>query len=371
MTKEQSVLLALIRSSLWGEPRPENAADALEQAKIQALVPLIYPDSKEAMQYSAHCIRILFAQDEILALMTSAKIPMAILKGCAAALYYPEPLLRTMGDIDFIVPPERFQEAERLMLDNGFIEAHEPHETDEPERHVAYQKGGITVELHHHFSSDGIDIERYVQTGLTRAERANVGGHEFCLLPPLANGLVLLAHAAQHLKKDLGLRQVIDWMLYVHEVLTDEMWEREFCAAAEACGLKTLALIMTRMCQMYLGLPETITWCREADKQVAEELIENLLATGNFGHRFGSGSKVEKVSTSIKRYGLLRYLQMAGEWNWKAYHRHRWLRPLCWLYQIFRYAHQGLQTGRGRKQISDDLHRSTARYELLTRLGIN
>lgn len=370
MTKEQSTLLALIRSSLWGEPRPDNADDALEQARIQALVPLLYPDSAETMQYSAHGIRILFAQDALVALMASANIPMAILKGCAAAMYYPEPFLRTMGDIDCIVPAERFQEAARLMAENGYAEVHEPQALDEPDRHIAYQKDGITVELHHHFSSDGINMEQFIQEGIQKPERAAVSGHEFPILPPLANGIILLAHAAQHLKKDLGLRQVIDWMLYVHEVLSDEMWEKEFCAAAEACGLKKLAVTMTWMCQRYLGLPDTVNWCHAADEKLAEELMENLLLTGNFGHRYGSGSRIETVSTGIKRYGLLRYLQMAGESNWKAYHRHRWLRPLCWFYQIFRYVRQGLQAGRNRKQIADDFHRSNARYELLNKLGI-
>ena len=83
---------------------------------------------------------------------------MAILKGAAAAVYYREPMLRTMGDIDLIVPQSMFDSAQSLMERSGF-----KRETEKPDtRHIAYQKDGITFELHHHFSHEGIDVERYV-----------------------------------------------------------------------------------------------------------------------------------------------------------------------------------------------------------------
>lgn len=371
MTTEQSTLLALIRSSLWGEQKPNNADEAFVQAQIQALVPLLYPESPAARIYSAHYIRILFAQDEIVSLMSSADIPMAVLKGSAAAVYYPDPFLRTMGDIDFIVPAERFQEAVQLMQEHGYSMLNNTGEKDEQNRHFTLRKDGITAELHHHFSSDGIDIERYVEAGLSCPESAVVEGHAFLMLPPLENGIVLLAHVAQHLKKDLGMRQVLDWMMYVDKVLTDDLWEHSFQKAANSCGLELLAVTMTRMCQLYLGLPTAITWCKEADPELAEDLLNNILQTGNFGHQYGSGSRVERVSTEIQRFGLFPYLQIAGEYNWKTYHKHHWLKPFCWLYQVFRYAKQGVKAGRNGSQLSSDLSRAGSRYDLLTRLGID
>lgn len=368
MTNDQSILLSLICSCLWGAPRPENAEEAMEQAKIQALVPLLYPNSAEAMRYSAHYIRILYAQDMLMDLMRAAGVPAVILKGSAAAVYYPEPFLRTMGDIDFIVPADRFQEASDLMASHGYTVAHEEHETD---RHIAYQKDGITLEMHIRFSSEGIDVEKYVQEGMAHPVTANLEGHSFSMLPPLENGIVLLAHAAQHLKKDLGMRQVLDWMMYVDKVLTDDLWVRSFREATKSCGLDLLAVTMTRMCQLYLGLSEAITWCKEADPELAEDLLNNILQTGNFGHQYGSGSRVERVSTGIQRFGLFHYLQIAGEHNWKAYHKHHWLKPFCWFYQIFRYAKQGVKAGRNGSRLSSDLSRANARYDLLTRLGID
>ena len=43
------------------------------------------------------------------------------LKGTAAAMYYPEPQLRTMGDIDAIVPMALLPAAEQLLLADGYV----------------------------------------------------------------------------------------------------------------------------------------------------------------------------------------------------------------------------------------------------------
>ena len=200
---------------------------------------------------------------------------------------------------------------------------------------------------------------------------ASIEGHEFPMLSPLANGLVLLDHMRRHLKSGLGLRQVIDWMMYVYHNLDDEFWNSSFRTIAEDKGMDKLAITATRMCQIYLGLPETITWCKSADEKTCEQLMECLLVSGNFGRKNGQGNLVETVSTFIKQEGLFKWLQYAGEHNWETYHKHHWLKPLCWFYQIFRYAKQGFKTGRNKKQLKADLDRSKDRYDLLKKLNIN
>ena len=200
---------------------------------------------------------------------------------------------------------------------------------------------------------------------------AELSGHAFPMLPPMENGMVLLAHVAQHLRNGLGLRQMIDWMMYVHACMTDVFWEREFRPAAADCGLETLAITSTRLCKKHLGLPDPVTWCVGADEELVDDLLENLLVTGNFGHVHGSGSSVETVATNIKRTGLFRYLQQQGERNWTAYQNHKSLKPLCWTYQICRYVRRGFGTGRSGAELARDFNRSQSRYELLTRLGIN
>lgn len=64
----------------------------------------------EQQQYFASVVHtitywhtVMYEQQEILELLQEAGIPAAVLKGSAAAVYYPKPDYRTMGDIDLIV----------------------------------------------------------------------------------------------------------------------------------------------------------------------------------------------------------------------------------------------------------------------------
>ena len=368
MTSAQQGLLSSIRDNLWGKIEQRSLAiDVLAEAKNQAIIPLVCSDNPEVVHYAVHSIRVLYEQDTLVNLLREAAIPAVILKGTSAAIYYHDPFRRTMGDIDLLVPPEHFDQTLELLLQKGYV----CEDDKEGVRHTILLHGGIAIELHRRFSSDGIDVEHYIQHGMEHPMTAEVDGHRFPMLPPLENGLVLLAHVAQHLRNGLGLRQMIDWMMYVHAQLADEFWETAFRSAAADCGLETLAITATRLCQKYLGLPDSITWCDGADDKLVDDLLENLLVTGNFGHVHGTGSSVETVATNIKRTGLFRYLQQQGEHNWKAYQEHKALKPLCWAYQIGRYIHRGLGTGRSSIQLAEDYTRSQARYDLLTRLGIN
>lgn len=373
-------ILSLINKSLFGTvfevDKDADYAAAMQEARAQAVVGLVAPVIPEsfreewspyANQIIINYIRNMHAQDELLRVFSTAGISVAILKGAAAAVYYPVPSRRTMGDIDFIVPQDRFEDACALMKANGYAVSHLE---EEKYRHIGYSKGGVSFELHHHFSYVDLDIENYITEGMNSLEIRSFDGHTFPMLPPLANGLVLLAHMRSHLKSGLGLRQLIDWMMYVDKVLDDAFWKGQFHAAAKEKRLETLAIVATRLCQMYLGLSERITWCKGADEELCETLLDSLLESGNFGRKHGDGGKVETVATGMRSKGVFSYLQSAGEYNWKAYHKHKWLKPFAWLYQIFRYIRQAFSAHRGGKAISKDLDRSKARYEMLKRLGI-
>ena len=56
------------------------------------------------------------------------------------------------------------------------------------------------------------------------------------VLPSLQNGLVLMLHIVKHLKSGLGLRQIIDWMMYVDKQLDNEKWE-EYSSVYETDGI--------------------------------------------------------------------------------------------------------------------------------------
>lgn len=380
MTASEQVLLTLIKQSLFQIPAeiPEDVdwKEVYQEAKVQAILGLVnkyIPREAETEGRNQYYhiittfVRIITAQRELVQLLSDQDIPCAILKGSAAAIYYPEPYQRTMGDVDFIVPQECFDAAAELMDQNGYKPV--IHEDEPSERHLIFQKNGIVFELHHHFSYEKMDVESYIIDGLQQAENAQIMSYSFPMLPSLANGLVLLIHMWEHLHGGLGLRQVIDWMLYVDKILNDEFWEKEFEPAAKELGVDTLAITATRMCQIYLGLSDKITWCRSADEALCEGLIGILLSSGNFGRKQADERQVEDIFTVIRREGLFHYLQYAGEKNWKAYKQHSWLKPFCWAYQISRYCYLGIKTKRA-KDLRQGINRSKSRADILRQLNI-
>lgn len=375
----QQALLELLKASLFGtEPNfPEGVGwDAvLQEAKDQTVVGLAAPavpkeEAKKwripAAQNKMRFFQILDEQTNLLALFRDAGIPVVILKGFAAAQYYPVPMQRTMGDIDFVVPTDRLEEANQLMTENGYAFSHK---TD---RHYDYSKNETVFELHCRYCEDNWDFEHLIAEGLSQGVSCELYGKAFPVLPTEINGLVLLDHIRSHLYGGLGIRQIIDWMMYVHAHLDDEMWTECFAALAREPGLETLATTITRMCKLWFGLPDDITWCNNADEETAMQLMELIFDYGNFGKkRLNEGNPVENISIDVSRYGLFRYLQTTGESTWKAYHKHHFLKPFAWLYQSFRFAKNGSVALFSGEKDKVETSQAKERYNLFKKLDIN
>ena len=375
----QQALLELLKASLFGaEPRFPEGGDwdaVLQEAQDQTLVGLAAPAvPKEeadkwripAAQNKMRFFQILDEQTNLLKLFHDAGIPLVILKGFAAAQYYPVPMQRTMGDIDFVVPTDRIEEANQLMTDNGYAFSHK---TD---RHYDYSKNETVFELHCRYCEENWDFEHLIAEGISQAVSCELYGKDFPVLPTEINGLVLLDHIRSHLYGGLGIRQIIDWMMYVHAHLDDKMWTECFAALAREPGLETLATTITKMCKLWFGLLDEITWCDNADEQTAMQLMELVFDYGNFGKkRLHEGNPVENISTDVSRYGLFRYLQMTGESTWKAYQKHRFLKPFAWLYQIFRFAKSGIVALFSGEKDKVDTSQAKEKYNLYQKLGIN
>ena len=390
MDQISQVLLDLIKKSLWGTPLPDYDSlydepvdwDAVfEEAKIQTVagiaapaVPDSAPEELKAKwkNYSymilANYHKVLAAQDQLLALLKEHNIPVAILKGAAAAIYYPNPSQRNMGDIDFLVPQDLFDSAEKLLVENGYTMTQDRSKNP---RHSGFAKDGVHFELHHHFSHDDApDIEQYLIDGFNQLETKTIDGHQFTMFPPLANGLVLLDHMRSHLKSGLGLRQVVDWMMYVNAKADDSFWNEHMILTTKNSELYILAITATKMCHSYLGITDGFSWYKEANDGLCSALIENLFSYGNFGRKKGEKNRIETVQSSILRDGIFHRLQKSGEYNWKSYKKHHWLKPFCWIYQSFRYMKQYITTNRDATQSKTEFTNAKERNKLLEELGI-
>ena len=348
LDKEQICLLELLKASLFGEipviPEDVNWDKLFEVTKPQCIVPLVsscVPSEHRkdwidiSCQNKAHFMQMIYGQNAMVNLLKDNSIPFVILKGTASSIYYPNPSIRTFGDIDLYVSDEYMNSVNKLFENNGYKLI------NYDIRHCEYLKNGLEFELHSRYSSIYYkDIDHIILRGLNDSVEYMICGYSFPGLPAYENGLVLLGHIMQHLKHTgIGLRQVLDWMMFVHKELDDFAWENHFRSFAIEAGLEKLAITTTYMCKKWLGLPNDITWCNSADDKVAYQLLLRLFDDGNFG---SDRASVENVNKSIREEGTLKYLQRAGLINWPLAQKHPILKPFAWLYQLFRYACNGV-----------------------------
>lgn len=306
-------------------------------------------------------------QNQILDAFKVKNIPVVVLKGTSAAKYYPKPQLRTMGDIDLLVRPEYYEDAVSSLICVGCDEITSKAEA-EAGRHRSFRYNDVSIELHHYFSlisdrdkADALDNLLYDAISLNSTE-----------LPDVENGLVLLSHIRQHLEGGLGLRQIVDWFMFVRSCLDDETWYSSFQEKAQLTGLETLAITVTRMCQIYLGLTTAITWCKDADEQVCNDLMQYVMECGNFGRsreilQSGATSKLPSLKHPIQ---LFKYIQFHGETNWKVLKKHSWLKPFAWLYQSSHYIKFAIQNRVTPNKFKSIYEEGQRRNEMFASLGI-
>lgn len=317
--------------------------------------------------------KLMREQKRVLALLEAESIPAVVLKGAAVCIYYPNPENRCMGDIDLLVLPEDFERAYDTLINAGCTRLES---SPQYIRHIGMRTAdGVEIELHSYFSSSDNDeqnaiLDAALFQAIPRRVTAELCGYPVSMLPPLENGLVLLGHINQHLSTGLGLRQIIDWMVYVEKHLDDAAWENGFAEQAEKIGMKRLAMITTAMCQKYLGLSGDIHWC--SFEPVCDELMEYILSSGNFGTK--ENSFKQSIVSVIKHFrnpfhGMVT-AQKYGLINWEAATEHPWLRPFAWCYQLTHWFKKGLNGG-----ITPDLLNTAAaaaknRTELMEKLGV-
>lgn len=297
MDQVSQVVLALLRSALWGEentyPSDTDWQAVTKELQAQAImgviagsdIPECVPAQTRAQWESLALLqgsrfyRLLHQQDQLLALLAKNDIPLVILKGMAAAVYYPAPEMRAMGDVDFLVPREQVEKVYALMLANGYEQYLEKNTSN---KHISLQKAGVRFELHRYFGIfDSVDKMAYMddilQKGLQNIEWRTCAESRFPMLPPLANGLVLLEHTAGHFRDGLGLRHITDWMLYVYTYLTDAFWAKSFLPAAQALGLDVFAQVLTKMCQRHLGWDLCVPYM---DERAMAQLLDRISQYG-------------------------------------------------------------------------------------------
>lgn len=279
---------------------------------------------KSYMVQKVRWIQLLKAQGELLALLKEHSIPCVIIKGTASAMAYAHPSCRAIGDVDFLVKRCDYQKAKEVMRSDDY------EELSEIDHHIAFQKYGICFELHRRLpvvNDTNEEMLALYEEGIDNRQIVSIDSASFPVLPNHLNGLVLMFHINQHLRGGLGLRQIIDWMMYVDKA--DQETMDKLMPLLRQTGMERLANTVTAACQKYFGLRNTVNDSNE--QYPCDAFIEYIINQGNFG-RADENPYAKTFLRLQNPVEIFKYCDQCGVKYWPATKRFVFLRPFAWIY---------------------------------------
>lgn len=302
--KEQRLLLDLLAGEISAQPRSYSEQELcgidwdalLREAKAQA-VPLMvaealqpykayiadYQPWKVAIAGAATAnIQTAYAEQELGQLM--GERPFFVLKGMAAAAYYPHPQQRMLGDVDFLIDPEQQAEIAHLLEQNGYQNWNVDHIC-----HVVFRKGTAHLEMHFEiagipYGAPGERVRAFMHGAVQHRHMTSFDGWSFPVPDDIYHGVVILLHMQHHmLGEGLGLRHLCDWACYLQQTHKAAFWDSLLALFADI-GLLCYAQVITKTCARYLG-SVCPAWADDADDALCDDVMNDILQGGNFGRK--------------------------------------------------------------------------------------
>lgn len=317
LTREQKILLYLAARSIsddpsslvlpetdfegldWGEIVTASNTQAITLATFDAVTPYkkyipedIYVRWKNtAMSILQSDFSVVQAQVDLVDILNSQAFPYIILKGMAAGAYYPNPEIRALGDVDFLIDPSQQAQVESALLENGYQKSHGDHPN-----HVVFRKPKAHLEMHFEVAGvpygwQGDAVREFIKNAVFESRKREHDMGDFNVPSDLYHGLILLLHMQHHmLGEGLGIRHLCDWAVYVNQTYTQAYWMETLIPFLKKIGLFTYTAVMTKTCATYLHnvCPD---WAMGAEAETCAEVIEDILACGNFGRNDEQRSK--------------------------------------------------------------------------------
>ena len=334
LTREQKILLNLTARSIcknassialseteiegadWEEIVKESIAQAVPLATFDAAT--IYkqciPENIYAhwKNVAAGVLRTDFmvvqSQTDLIALLDE-KYPYIILKGLAAGAYYPNPEMRALGDVDFLIDPKQQKEIEEILLKAGYKKSHGDHPN-----HVVFRKLGAHLEMHFEVAGvpygwQGEEVRAFLKDAVFNPQKCVQDMGEFNTPSDINHGLILLLHMQHHmLGEGFGLRHLSDWAVYVAKTYQESYWDETLIPFLKKIGLFTYTAIMTKTSAKYLQIP-CPEWAVTADDETCDEIMRDILTGGNFGqkdvNRAKSGMLISERGKSGTSHGAI------------------------------------------------------------------
>ena len=246
-----------------------------------------------------------------------------ILKGQGVAQLYPDPTLRTPGDID-------------IWLDGGdkkvidYVRRYFP-DCSPTYHHVDFPINKyLEIEIHYRPSwlynpFANRRLQRFFEENANEQFANDITTNEGCFpVPTLAfNRIYILLHIYRHLFfEGIGMRQLLDYYFVLQQEITPEE-KNEYNELLKASGLKKFAGAATYVMQQMFGLNSEHTLVKP-NRRLGKFLMREIMIAGNFGkydHRYDLGTQeysFKRAVETVKRTMTL-LTRFPGETLWSPY----------------------------------------------------
>ena len=279
--------------------------------------------------------------------LAKAEITAYLMKGQAVARFYPHPLHREHGDIDLLVPDERDFEKTIKMMQAMTGDAGD---AEDGRDHVVFLLKDICVEVQglnvygigkrcrRHYldwARESLKGEAQVLPPLQtekQAEREPQTAMNVVAPPMRFDLLFVFIHLMNHFfDGGVGLRQVCDWMRYLHanhSVIDVAQLESDL----KWLGLKPHWQTLASMAVCQLGAPkESIPFYSTSFDRKGRLALNHIFRSGNFGTLRTNVFEGKTESQFLRRFGTLLSL-------FPTYGRVARLFPADACFSFYRYA---------------------------------
>ena len=353
MNKNQKLFLKLISSALSGEKyviSPDDCDyEALQSIAVHnSCLPLLYQGAvncslsvpshwKYASSYSViDSYKKLQVEAEIIGVLKQNGIRSCVLKGSSVALNYPNPLIRTMGDIDLLVDEANYEKAILLFASQKVID------DNLHDFHVGFDYKNIRIEIHKQITESKALVCEFLKDAMEHIELKSCEGFCVPVLSVEYQAISLLEHMLRHFRdNEFVFRMFCDWVCFVENIPID-IWNDKICPILEKTNLVKFSDALNKCAGVYLGLDLQPKVKNEVDDDICEIMTDEFLSTSKASLSVGINANLGAFFSSKKASShnkIFRWFMLMNEIARRKYRlaRNRFFLPVFWIYIPIKY----------------------------------
>ncbi len=293
----------------------EDLETLFQFGKIQSLLPIVWQGIKDlnikkewretfekrlARDMKAYVLRD-YSLQSISKALDEESIPYILLKGSVIRDLYPEPWMRTSGDIDILVHEEHLDRAVSVIEEKTDYKKYKDDYHD-----VCMLSGYSHLELHFSLRENSQMIDSLLSKAWEYAYHTEAGKRYS--FTPEYQIFYVVAHMSHHfLHGGLGIRPFIDLWLLQKKTVYDDNLVREMC---DSCGILRFYEVSSQLAKCWL------------ENKPVEEMMEELELYCLKGGAFGSDEQANILRQKDKsRIGYLLSRVFVPDYNARQFYK--------------------------------------------------